>query len=346
MDKLLFSQMERLPKIELHLHIEGGVRYKTMQDFLATRGRNISLVNQNWRNDNYQYKDLVDFVATISSTMDICIRKPEDYHRIATETFVDLSEQNVRYAEISFDLGRAVRLGMPFDEVLSAIGSARQNVIASHPIRIGLILALNRYLSIDILNQMAQLAVDSKNIGIVGIDLHGDESINTPSHYAEPFDIARKGGLGLRAHAGEAEGADRVWETIKSLGVSRIGHGISSLEDEKLIDYLVTHKIILEVCPTSNYKLNLVPSLSEHPIRALFDLGVPVTVNSDDPLFFNTTITNEYYVIAKDLGFTLSELKDITLNAANGAFLNNEEKEILHQEIKRDFPVENKNRPV
>lgn len=339
MDNQQINMIEHFPKVELHLHLEGGVREKTLTEFITRRGKDAPTGDNSWKNSEYRYKDLSDFVQTMSSVMDICIQAPEDYHRIAREVFIDLSEQNVRYAEVSFDLARAVRLEMPFDEILSAIESARKSVIASHPIQIGLIVALNRHLNIDILNQIAQTAVDNKKIGIVGIDLHGDESFNTPEYYSEAFDIARNGGLGLRAHAGEAEGASRIWETLNSFGVSRIGHGIRSLEDKNLIDHLINQEITLEVCPTSNYKLNVVPSLSEHPIRTLFDLGVPVTVNSDDPLFFNTTLTDEYYVLAEALDFTLLELKEITLNAVNGAFLGDAEKEILYQIIESEFSV-------
>jgi len=340
MEDHLFNRIKGIPKTELHLHLEGGVRQSTLLEFLKKRGKNASVSNMNWSTDEYRYKDLSQFVAAMSSVMDTCIQEPEDYERIAYEVFIDLSDQNVRYAEVSFDLARGVRLEMPFDEILSAIDSARQSVMSSHAIRIGLIVALNRHLDIKTVNRIAQKAADSKDLGVVGIDLHGDESVNTPKQYVEAFDIARSAGLGLRAHAGEAEGASRVWETIDSLRVSRIGHGIRSLEDKKLIDHLINHEIMLEICPTSNFKLNVVTALSEHPIRTFFDLGVPVTVNSDDPLFFNTTITNEYYVLAKTLGFTFNELKKVTLNAVNGAFLKEDEKKILHQEIENDFLVD------
>ena len=340
MDHHLFNKIENLPKIELHLHLEGGVRQKTLLGFLEKSGKSALLDNIDWRSNEFQYQNLSHFSATMTSVNDTCIQKPQDYERIADELFIDLSGQNVRYAEVSFDLARGVRLGIPFDEILSAIDSARQSIVTSHPIRIGLIVALNRHLDIRTINRIAQKAADSKDKGVVGIDLHGDESIHTPKQYAEAFDIARNADLGLRAHAGETQGAARVWETIHSLGVSRIGHGIRSLEDIELIDYLIRHNITLEICPTSNVKLNVVPSLSEHPIRRLFDLGVPVTVNSDDPFFFNTTITNEYYVLAKVLGFSFSELKKITLNAINGAFLKEEDKKILQQEIENDFFID------
>ena len=339
MDKKLLEQVRNLPKIELHLHMEGAVLEKTLTEFAERRGEEETKISYPWKADGFRYRNLSEFVQSMSSMMDICIQKPEDYHRIAREVFSDLANQNVRYAEVSFDLARAVRLDMPFDEIIAAIASARQAVMDSNEIKIGLIIALNRHLDIDWLQKIAETAVLNKQAGIVGVDLHGDESFNTPGYYADAFHIARDGGLELRAHAGEAEGASRVWETLNLLGVSRLGHGIRSLDDPKLIDHLITNSITLEVCPTSNYMLNVVPSLAEHPIRKLFDLGVPVTVNSDDPLFFNTTITDEYCLLVEYHEFTLPELKEITLNAARGAFLDKETRKELIQDIENDFIV-------
>jgi adenosine deaminase len=339
LDNHLFNRIKRIPKTELHLHLEAGIRQETLLSFLKIRGKNAVPGNRDWRSNDFRYTDLPQFVAAMSTVMDVCIQAPEDYHRIARELFTDLSDQNVRYAEVSFDLARGVRLGIPFNEILSAIDSARRTVAASHPIRIGLIIALNRHLDIKTVNRIARFTADSKGLGVAGMDLHGDESLNTPSEYAEAFGIAADAGLGLRAHAGETQGAERIWETINFLGVSRIGHGIRSIEDEKLIDFLINRKITLEICPTSNCKLNVVASLSEHPIRTFYDLGVPVTVNSDDPFFFNTTITNEYYVLAETLGFTFAELKKITLNAVAAAFLEEEEKKVLQQKIESEFDI-------
>jgi len=338
MEDPLLDRIKGIPKAELHLHLEGSVRPTTLLEIRKQRRLTTLGSNMGWRTDGYRFENLAHFVKTMATVLDACIQGPEDYERIAYELFLDLSDQNVRYAEVSFDLGRGIRLGIPLDEILSAISAARQRIAASHTIRIGLIVALNRYLDIDTLNRITQIAVDSKESGVVGIDLHGDESIKKPEEYAQAFDVARRAGLGLRAHAGEAEGASSVWETIRALGVSRIAHGIRSIEDGRLIRHLIDNRITLDVCPTSNYKLSIVPELAEHPIRRLFDLGVRVTVNSDDPLFFATTITNEYYVLARVLGFSLNELKKITLDAVESSFLTDEEKRILHREVGDGFP--------
>ena len=338
MDAYTLTRIKEIPKVELHLHLEGAARLDTVRELLIKRGFETSPEKEEWTQKDFKYQDLKHFLSIMPPVMDKVIQRPEDYNRIAQELFIDLSNQNVRYAEVSFDLARGLRIGIPFDEILSAIVSARSKIMASHPIRIGLLIALNRHLDFDIVTQITQIAVNSKDAGIVGIDLHGDESLHSPKQYADAFKVAKEAGLGLRAHAGESVGPSSVWDAIESLGVSRIAHGVRAIEDNELIEYLIKHRIALDICPTSNFKLSVVSSLSEHPIRKLFDLGVQVTVNSDDPLFFGTSITNEYAVLFDDLGFTFEELEKITLNAVNGSFLGEEEKNRLRQEIENDFP--------
>jgi adenosine deaminase len=220
---------------------------------------------------------------------------------------------------------------------LAAINTAKQRIVHERPIRIGLIVGLGREHGATIASEFARKASDARKDGVVGIDLHGDEVAASPESFVEAFEIARSAGLGLRAHAGEGAGAPSIWEAICSLGVSRIAHGIRAIEDADLVEYLRSHPITLDVCPTSNFKLGIVSSLSVHPIRRLFELGIRVTVNSDDPLFFDTTISEEYRALRQYLGFTYDELKQITLYAVEGAFLSHEDREKLRREIELGF---------
>jgi adenosine deaminase len=256
---------------------------------------------------------------------------------------MDLADQNVRYVEVSFSATRGLHLGISFDEILAAINTAKQRIVNKRAIRVGLIVALGRECDAHIAAEFARKAADAKKDGVVGLDLHGDETAAPPEQFAEAFEIARHAGLGLRAHAGEGAGAPSIWGAIRFLGVSRIAHGIRAIEDAALIEYLRHHPITLDVCPTSNLKLGIVSSLSVHPIRRLFDLGIRVTVNSDDPLFFNTTISEEYQALRQHLGFTSGELKQVTLYAVEGAFLSDEERATLRREIEYDFVTEERN---
>lgn len=335
MDSDLAERIQNIPKIELHLHLEGGVRKNTAMALLKERNARFQYGNP--FSDQYAYENLSHFVTVMASVMDICLQTPDDYYRAALELFMDLADQNVRYAEVSFDPARGRRLGIAFEDILSAIAAARNSAMASASIQVGIIVALNRDLDDTSILETVRDAAEAMDKGVVGIDLHGDESVNRPRAYRHGFDMAGNAGLGLKAHAGESQGAPSIWETLLELGVSRIGHGVRALEDKELIRHLIRHDILLEICPTSNARLGVVPSLSRHPVRQLFDLGVPIIVNSDDPLFFNTTITDEYYLLADLFGFTCKELKKLTLNGVKKAFIGKAEKRSLFREIDTEF---------
>ncbi len=326
-----------LPKVELHLHLEGAIRLQTLRELALRSDKSSPIGDPEWARTAFQYKNLSHFIVIMHSILDACLRTPDDYERIAYELLVDLADQNVRYVEVSFVPARAIRWGISFDEILAALNSAKQRIRYKRPIRVGWIVAFGRESGADIVADLAQRAVRAKKNGVVGIDLHGDEATASPTPFAEAFEIARSGGLGLRAHAGESTGAAAIWDALRHLGVSRIAHGIAAIEDADLINYLRAHAITLDICPTSNLSLGVVPSLSTHPIRQLFDLGVRVTVNSDDPLLFGTTISKEFQVLIRELGFTYEQLRQLTLYAVEGAFLSDQEKAILRYEVERDF---------
>lgn len=330
----LQRQIAELPKVELHLHLEGAVRLQTLRELALRSDPSSPVGDPAWAQSAFHYTDLSHFVSTARSIWNAWFRGPEDYERIACELFVDLADQNIRYAEVSFS---ASQRAIPFEEMLAAINAARRRIVSERPIRVGLIAGLGRERGADVAAAFARKAADARHCGVVGIDLHGDEATAPPEAFVEAFDIARSAGLGLRAHAGEGAGASSVWGAIRSLGISRIAHGVRAVEDPDLLVYLRDHPITLDVCPTSNVKLRVVPALSAHPIRRLFDLGIRVTVNSDDPLYFDTTISEEYRILTRHLGFTCDELKRITLNAVEGAFLSDEDRVALRREIERGF---------
>ena len=319
----------KIPKIELHLHLEGAGRKNTIKE-LSSRENSYITADSIGKIDKYQ--GLPHFIQTMRSLMDICLKKPEDYERIAFELFEDLAKQNVIYAEVSFDPIRGLRLGIPYDEMLSAVYNAKKSAEEKYDIKIGLIIGLGREFGKETVTDFTKKACDSKKYGVVGLDLHGNEASNPPEIFIEAFNIARSAELGLRAHAGEGSGPQSVWAAI-GLGVSRIAHGIRAIEDPLLFEYLKGKKITLDMCPTSNYKLGIVNSLSEHPLRSFFNNGIPVTISTDDPFFFNTSITKEYEILKNYLNFTNDELLEITLYAAEAAFLTAEAKVKLKEKI-------------
>jgi adenosine deaminase len=180
---------------------------------------------------------------------------------------------------------------------------------------------------------MTRQAVDSIRLNVVGIDLLEQETAENAAAFANAYGIAREAGLGLRAHAGEGAGGESVWDVIRKLNVSRIAHGTRAIEDPELVEYLAEKKIALDMCPTSNYRLNVVDAIKDHPIRQLFNVGVRVTLSSDDPLFFRSNLTGELMLLQEKFGFEIKDLLRLQRNAIDSAFLSPERKKKLYARL-------------
>jgi adenosine deaminase len=266
---------------------------------------------------------------------------PEEYARVTRELIEDLVAVGVIYAEVSFGfLAPQVGDDTLFWPIMEAMECERREAERRFPIQISFIAGLMRTLSVELAVFHTQLAVQARErgIAIVGIDLHGDEFLSPPEPFAPAYDLARAHGLGLRAHAGEAVGPASMWGAINALGVSRVAHGIHALEDPALIARLQRGDITLEICPTSNVRTAVVPDLASHPVRRLHDLGVPVTVHSDDPLPFFTTIERELRLLVEYFGFSSQELRHLTETAARAAFLQTDERTRLLEQIAGSWP--------
>lgn len=319
-----------LPKIELHLHLEGAIRYTTYREFV---GLDSSCPEEPWRRPSHRFSDLSDFLATPIR----CLHKPEQYERAAYEVILDLIHQGVIYTEISFQPRDIPGTDLGFDSILAALCSARERASIAGDITVGFIAAFGRQRGAANAEAMVACAIDSHDRGVVGIDLHGDETAADAREFRNAFGMAREAGLGLRAHAGEAAGAQSVWETVRELGVHRLAHGVRAAEDDDLLDYIHAKAIVLDMCPTSNYKLRVVPSIPEHPIRHFFRRGIQVTVSSDDPLFFLTDVGTELCLLHERLGFSIYDLRTITLIGVDAAFAPATIKSVLREQVTRGF---------
>jgi adenosine deaminase len=332
------SPFQALPKVEPHLHLEGAIRPSTVEELARRFDPSFRLADWEWTRPGFRYADLADFVATMRGVLNMALERTDDYARAMYELLHDLADENVVYAEPSVSTSRLARMGLDIGDVLRAIDDARLRAEAERDIHAGVILAFGRGKDTQVAEECATRFADWRAHGVVGVDLHGVESAGPAAPYADVYRAARDAGLGLRAHAGEGMGADSVWEVVRSLGVSRIAHGVRAVEDERLVDYLAEHAIILDICPTSNVKLRVAPSMSEHPIRALYDRGVPVTVSTDDPLMFMVTMSEEYRALSEHLGFTRAELERVTLNAVDAAFLPEDDRRALRLVVREGFP--------
>ena len=308
----------RLPKAELHLHLEGAIRLQTVLDLARENEVDFPFENIQQLEEVLDFRDFLHFLelfAVVNST----IAKPADYERITRELLDDLAAQQVVYAEIRYAPMHPMRRGMLFDDMTRAVLDGVAEGKRRHGIEVALICGLTRQWECD---ECVGLALRWAGRGIDAIDIGGDEAGFPAEGFVHIYDRARAAGLQVTAHAGEAAGPESVWSALRTLGVKRIGHGIRSSEDASLVAYLRDEGVTLEVCPTSNVKTGVVASLAEHPLRRLFEAGVPVTLNSDDPAMFKTSVGREYELAASRLGFSEAELLQLTRNAIEAGFCN------------------------
>lgn len=309
------------------MHLEGAVRPATIAELARRHDPSSRFAQSDWFEGYWTFTDLPGFLTQIDPVLRASVRDVDDWRRIAVEFFEDLAEQNVVYAEPSVAARLPGRPGyLAIGEILAAVEDARRRA----PLDVGLIVGMSRH-SIAALGSAAADAalalmrsvVSARDAGahVVGVDLHGDEATLPDLAALMPaFAFAREAGLSVRVHAGEGLGPESIWGAIEQLQPARIGHGSRAIEDPTLVAYLVEHQIPLDLCPTSNVRTGAAASMAQHPIRALFDAGVPVTVGSDDPLAFQTNVSNELQQLHEQLGFTLDELRQLTEHARRHAF--------------------------
>jgi adenosine deaminase/aminodeoxyfutalosine deaminase len=290
------------PRAELHLHLEGSIEPETVCEI--NPGLTVSEARENYR--------FTDFRGFIQSYIWINnqLREPEHY-AIATRRCLErLEQQGVRYAEINLSAGVVLWKGQEFGAMFNAAARAA----AESPVEVRWILDAVRQFGPDAGMRVAELAVERVDRGVVGFGIGGDEARGSAREFREVFAFARREGLAILPHAGETVGPDSVWGALEC-GARRIGHGFRAIEDPVLVRELADRQVPLEICLTSNVCTGAVASLEEHPVRRLYDAGVPITLNTDDPAMFGTTLTREFELAREVFGFGEAELGEIAGNA-------------------------------
>jgi aminodeoxyfutalosine deaminase len=295
------------PKAELHLHLEGSVEPETMQELEP--GLPLEAIRA-----MYHFTDFQGFLQTFKRVVER-LRTPEDYARITRALLARLAAQNVRYAEITLSAGVVLWKGQAFGPVYTAVRQAA----GESPVEVHWILDAVRQFGPEHVRRVAELAAERVTDGVVAFGIGGDEERGPAAWFGDTYRFAKDAGLRLTAHAGETMGPSSIWAALE-IGAERIGHGIRAAEDPALMRHLRDHRIPLEVCVTSNVATGAVPSLEAHPVRRLYDAGVPVTLNTDDPGMFATTLTGEYELAARQFRFSEAELREISENAFRYAF--------------------------
>jgi adenosine deaminase len=315
----------RMPKAELHLHIEGAIPPETLLELARRTETNPSLKTLDDLRDKLTYTDFGHFIE-LWTWMTTLIRNVTDFEQIAYAALGSLSAQNVKYVEASYSPGDYWRQGFSITDITQSLIRGRDRALEDFGIRCQFIIDLIRDHGPERSKLYLDAATPYLGRGIVGVGLGGSEQEFPPDPYASLFQEAKRRGFGLTAHAGEAAGAESVWAALDTLGVDRVGHATRAREDPELVSVLRNRRIPLEVCLTSNVRTGVCQSLEAHPIDEYFRSGLMVTINSDDPTMFNTSIIEEYSLLVLRLGFTWEDLKQLSRNSIEASFLSDPEK--------------------
>lgn len=299
----LGDYIQSLPKTETHLHIEGALPYELLHAWKP----DIYPPNPAFHAEDFRYETFLNFDKILLEHALPWFVSAERYHDVAKAVFAKHVAQNVRYVETSFHLPVSGFINVPAREIIAAIRSA---VPVGLEVRI-----FAGMLRTDYTGPLQPVIDDLENWGeLAGVDLHGFEPVPTESWTAKVWSRLRASGKVTKAHAGEFDGAHRVREAIEELGVLRIQHGVRAVEDPAVVALAVARGVTFDVCPLSNVKLGVAPSLAAHPLKSLMAAGVRCTISTDDPLVFANTINGEYQALATEAGFTRPELAKLARN--------------------------------
>jgi len=328
--------IRRMPKVELHVHLEGSIRPKTLLTLAERNGVTLPANTVEEMRAWYQFSDFAHFIEVYFAICN-CLRTPDDFELIAAEFLKHQSEQNIIYSEVIFT-PYTHHEHVSFDEQLAAINRAREKAETRLGISMGLVPDLSRDMRpIEESFCVADWAAQNMGNGIIALGLGGPEIGNPPELFRETFERARAAGLPSLPHAGETEGHQSVWGALNALSAVRIGHGVRCLEDPALVAFLREKQIPLDVCPTSNICLGVAPSLAEHPLPKLLEAGLLVTINSDDPPMFDTTLKDEYLHIAEVFGFGIAQIKEFVVNGIRASLLSSDKQHALENGFRTQF---------
>lgn len=314
--------IEKLPKVELHIHLDGSIRPSTAAYLLNKSIEDVSnnMIASDKCEDLNEYLTKFDYPEKILQTK-------ENLERVAYELALDLKKDNVIYAEIRFAPLKHIKEGLTLDSVVDSVldGLSRVNI------KTNLILCMMRNDTYSDNLKVIELASKYLNKGVGGIDLAGAEALYKTSSFKELFVMAKKYNIPFTIHSGEADGYDSILAAI-NFGATRIGHGIRAIEYDDLINLIIDNNILLEVCPTSNVQTNAVDKYTDHPIKKLIDKGVNVSINTDNRTVSNISLNLEYKKLQESFGFTKELFIKTNLNAIEHAFVSLDEKAKLKKE--------------
>ena len=321
------SLIQTLPKAELHLHLEGTVEPETLVE-LSHKHDAVPLTLEQAQK-LYEYADFDGFMMAFKAVTQRLLNA-EDFELVTYRLMESLRRQNVIHAEVFVSVGAVLWRQHEFEPLFEGIERGRERGEKDFGVSVLWIFDAIRHFGVEPARQVFELAVRNKERNVVGIGIGGDERRGPAEPFRALYDYAAANGLRRTAHAGETTGPGSIWDAL-NIGTERIGHGLTAIQDADLMEVLAQRQIPVEVCLTSNARTGCLSDLHQHPVRRMFDEGLLITLNSDDPAMFRTTLSKEYE-IARDLfGFTDEHLRELARNSFEASFLAVEKKiQMLH----------------
>ena len=331
----LKSFIAHLPKVELHLHLEGSVRPETLRELSGNKSwlrREVGNWISDRRRDSYRYGNFDNFLKAFG-VLALLLNTPEDYALATTRLAEELRRQNVRYAEVTLAVGVLLWKKQPVEAVFDAVAAAATAAEARLGIRLQWIFDAVRHFGTDHAREVLGWAIRFRSRRVVAFGIGGDEARGPAELFADVYREAREAGLHLTAHAGEAAGPESIRQAVELLGAERIGHGLTAIQDSGLMALLRDRRIPLEVCPTSNLATGLIARFEDHPLPRFIESGLVVTLNSDDPAMFGTSLEEEFVRAARAFSLSREQIVRLAENAIRCSFLPDDEKEPLWREL-------------
>jgi adenosine deaminase len=323
--------LRTLPKAELHCHLDGSLRPETMIELAREYGQPMPAADPDELREHMIVKNahnLEEYLERFTVTLSV-MQRADALERIAYELAEDAARDGVRYIEVRYSPVLNTGEGLSMDETIEAVTRGLARAEKDHDIVGRVIVCALRHLDPALSLELAKLAVAHRDRGVVAFDLAGGERGHPARLHADAFAFARQHEMAVTVHAGEGDGAESVRQAVHLCGAHRLGHATRLIEDESLTQYVNDRRIPLEVCLTSNIQTHAAESFSAHPVRAYFDRGMNVVLNTDNRLMSGTTLTDEYLLAARHHGFTFDELSTMALNGFASAFIPWEERQRL-----------------
>ena len=320
--------IKNMPKIELHLHLEGAFTLQSLMTLIDKYGGDPSINSEEDLRKKFVFKDFPHFIKTWIWKNQF-FKSAEDFEFTSYHTLKALHQQNVIYTEAFYSPWDFASNGLDAQEITEAHLAAVNRAEKDFGIQCKLIADISRDVGWQNSVKRFKQIIPYRDKGVIGIGLGGSEQLFPNGLYEDVFKLAKQKEFHVVAHAGEAAGADSVRTAIDVLKVERIGHGVRAIEDHDLVEKLKEERIPLEVCITSNLKTGVFSSLEAHPIKYFFEQGLAVNINTDDPTMFGTTITDEFFLLSDKLNFSKHDIQKLSFNAVEASFLEKDKKKKL-----------------